>query len=148
MKKVIEFGYVWKCENFDSLAPITKKGTRFLLDNNTQEIYWDDEEIPTYPIASLDEKKDFYKREGFLFPGQEVEIVRGRTLPIGSKKVIDKFFTYEVKGTYGHTNIEYVIFTDGTKSAIKNIKPTCELNKKDKKYFHKFQGGYCMSGRL
>ena len=146
MKKIIDYGKVWTCENMDNLAPITWEGYKVLFSDGSIEVIDDLDEVSEYERADIEEYKDFYRERNFIFTGDEVEIVKGRKLPIGEHKIIKDFFIFEVKGTYGHQKTKYVIFTDGTKTDIRNVK-NIKCNQSDG-WTKKFTSGYNLSGRV
>lgn len=146
MKKIIDYGKVWTCSNMDNLAPITWEGYKVLFSDGSIEVIDDLDEVSEYERANIEEYKDFYREKNYLFIGDEVEIIRGRKLPIGEHKIIKDFFIFEVKGTYGHKQTEYVIFTDGTKTDIANVRNVkCKITLAGPK---KFVSGYNLSGRM
>ena len=51
-----------------------------------------------------------------------VEIIKGRKIPLGERKIVKYGYRYQIRGTYGHGYVDYLVFTDGTKTAIDNIK--------------------------
>lgn len=66
-------------------------------------------------IDATEEQLETYRKHKNKFKiGDTVKIVKGRKM-VGEEKVIYKFFTYRPNGTYGHQDIEYLVFTDGTK---------------------------------
>ena len=145
MKKIIDYGRVWTCENMDNLAPIDWEGYKVLFSDGSIEVIDDLDEVSEYERANIEEYKDFYRERNYLFIGDEVEVIKGRKLPIGEHKIIKDFFIFEVKGTYGHKQTEYVIFTDGTKTDIRNVKSVkCKQSDERTK---KFTNGYNLSGR-
>ena len=139
-----EIKVVIKCDNYhvsydyfsDGCDPIIEEGLEFeFIDGSRERVAYQLEgdtyiaNIPfNYRMATKEEKQLYYMKKGHLFKGQEVEIVKGRKLPIGSKHIIKSFYRYNVAGTYGHCYTDYVVFEDGTKTDVMNIRPTCELN--------------------
>lgn len=121
MKKVIDFGRAWTCENLDALAPINWEGYLILLSDGTFErIEYDD--LENYQMASNSEVKEYWQRKGYLYVGDTVEIIKGRKIAIGEIKIIDSFKYIEIPGTYGKKKCTYVIFKDGTACNINNVK--------------------------
>ncbi len=147
MKKIIDYGKVWTCENMDNLAPITWEGYKVLFSDGSIEVIDNLDEVSEYERANIEEYKDFYRERNYLFIGDEVEIIRGRKLPIGEHKIVKDFYTYEVPGTYGHQKIKYVIFADGTKTDIRNIR-NVKCNNIEIEYPNEFVSGYNLSGRM
>lgn len=82
----------------------------------------DEEKYSGFELASVEEIRDYYRRRGYIFIGDEVEVKKGRTLPIGSKHIVKGYKEFAVAGTYGHEIVKYLYFTDGTKISIKNVK--------------------------
>lgn len=119
--KIIDYGRVWTCENMDLLAPINWQGYNVLLSDGNI-IVVDDLSTLCYEKANNEEVCDFYRSQNFIFVGNEVEVVKGRKLPVGIHKIVSGFFDFVVPGTYGHNQTEYVCFTDGTKTDIKILK--------------------------
>lgn len=120
MKKLaITYGAAWSCTNLDTLAPIDWEGYAVLFDDGSVE-YLDD--ISDIKLASSEQEKSFYQKLGFLYIGDEVEIIKGRKLPIGEHKIVKSFIERTIPGTYGHCGYTYVIFEDGTACDIKNIR--------------------------
>ena len=147
MKKlIIDYGKVWTCGNMDNLAPIDWEGYKVLFNDGSIKVIDDLDEVCEYERANIEEYKDFYRQRNFIFIGDEVEIIKGRKLPIGAHKTVDKFFIYDVAGTYGHKQTKYVVFTDGTKTDIKNIRNIKCINNVE--YPKEFTSGYNLSGRL
>lgn len=144
--KIIDYGNVWTCENMDNLAPIDWEGYKVLFSDGSIKTIDDLAEVREYARASVEEYKDFYRERNYLFVGDEVEIIKGRKIPVGEHKIVEDFFIYEVKGTYGHQQTKYVVFTDGTKTDIRNIRNIkCKyLNERAKQ----FTRGYSLSGRI
>ena len=138
MKKIIQYSKAWKCDSMDLLSNIVWEGYEVLFDDNTRELF---DSIPTeYEQATETEIKDFCNSLGFVFVGDFVEIIKGRNIPKGTEKQIKSFFDYKV--CYNNT-IEYVVFTDGTKTNINNIK-----HKKSKfDYAFKFNENFNIGGR-
>lgn len=144
--KIIDYGNVWTCENMDNLAPINWEGYKVLFSDGSTKVIDDLDEVSEYAVASEEEVKDFYRERNYLFIGDEVEIIRGRKIPIGEHKIVKGFYTYKVSGTYGHRQTEYVIFTDGTKTDIINVR-----NVKCKyldEWTKEFTTGYSLCGRI
>lgn len=121
MITVISISRVWRCVNADMLAPICWEGYCVLFSDNTCEIIDKGFEIRNR-MANEREKKDFARRLGYVFEGDTVEIVKGRKLPIGEHKIVKDAYRYEVPNTYGHSYTDYLVFTDGTKTNIDNVK--------------------------
>ena len=66
-------------------------------------------------IDATPEQLETYRKYKNNFKiGDKVRIIKGRNM-VGEEKVIAKFFTYRPNGTYGHQDIDYLVFTDGTK---------------------------------
>lgn len=145
MKKIIDYGNVWTCSNMDNLAPIDWEGYKVLFSDGSIKVIDNLDEVCEYGRANIEEYKDFYRERNFIFMGDEVEIIRGRKIPIGEHKIVEKFFTYNVAETYGHQQTKYVVFADGTKTDIKNIRNTKCINDE---YAKEFTAGYNLSGRL
>lgn len=146
MKKIIDYGRVWTCENMDNLAPINWEGYKVLFSDGPIEVIDDLNEVSEYEKANIEEYKDFYRERNYLFIGDEVEIIRGKKIPIDEHKVVEDFYIYSVPGTYGHKQTEYVIFADGTKTDIINVRNVkCKQPNERAK---KFTNGYNLSGRL
>ena len=70
----------------------------------------------------------------------EVEIIKGRKMPIGEHKFIESFYTYVVPGTHGKVSYEYVKFKDGTYTTIDNVK-SIKSDKQAVKHFQFKLGG-------
>jgi len=122
-KIVIEYGNYWTCENHDLLAPIEEEGIEFLFNDGSRFYLKDGEHIDFEMRKATDaEYKDYYHKEGFLFKGDKVKIIKGKKIPIGTEKEIKDFHRYNVQGTYGHQYTDYVDFTDGTKTNIQNVR--------------------------
>ena len=121
MEKVISISKVWRCENSDALAPICWEGYCVLFDDNTCKIV-DEHSDVDYNMANEQEQKDFARRLGYVFEGDAVEIVKGRGLPIGEHKIVKDTYRYTVANTYGRCFTDYLVFTDGTKTNIDNVK--------------------------
>lgn len=120
--KIVDVSPAWTCENLDNLAPIDWQGYAIRLSDNTVR-YVDDLPVPDMELATKEEKKSFFRKYyHFLYPGDEVEIYKGRKLPIGSRKIIQSIVTRCIEGTYGHGTCDWVTFTDGTACNLKNIK--------------------------
>lgn len=64
--------------------------------------------------ATEEEKEAYRKHKRHFIKGDKVKINRGRKM-LGDIKIVDKEFTYRPNGTYGHQDVEYLVFTDGTK---------------------------------
>ena len=143
--KIIDYGRVWTCENMDLLAPINWEGYKVLLSDGST-IVVDDMSTLCYEKANNEEVCDFYRSQNFIFVGDEVEVVKGRKIPVGTHKIVSGFFDFVVPGTYGHNQTEYVCFTDGTKTDIKNIKNV--MCKQAGTSAKKFTVGYNLSGRI
>lgn len=146
MKKIIDYGKVWTCENMDDLAPINWEGYKVLFSDGEIKVINSLDEIIEYERANTEEYKDFYRERNFIFVGDEVEIIKGRKLPIGEHKIVEDFYIYKVPDTYGHKQTEYIIFADGTKTDIVNVKNVkCKMTLAHPK---KFVSGYSLSGRM
>lgn len=124
-EKIIAVGYAWTCENMDTLAPINWEGYE-VLTNKDRRFLVDDLNELNMSKASKEETTEFLKKLGYLFKGQEVEIIAGRKLPKGERHIIKDFSTFILPNTYNKVSRKYVNFEDGTRTAITNIKPTCE----------------------
>ena len=144
--KIIDYGNVWTCENMDNLAPIDWEGYKVLFSDGSIKVIDDLEEVREYKRATKEEYKDFYRERNYLFVGDEVEIIKGRKIPIGKHKIVEDFYTYQVPGTYGHKQMEYIIFTDGSKTDIVNVR-NVKCQKPDVRA-KKFTIGYSLSGRI
>lgn len=64
--------------------------------------------------ATEEEKETYRKYKKRFKKGDKVKIVNGRKMK-GEIKEIKDFFTFRPNGTYGHQDVEYLVFTDGTK---------------------------------
>lgn len=64
--------------------------------------------------ATEEEKEQYRKYQRQFKEGDRVIIARGRKMK-GEIKTIAKMFTYRPYGTYGHQDINYLVFTDNTK---------------------------------
>lgn len=114
----------------DETIKFERKNTKYDSETNTQyyeEICLDEKYLNsgkkyTLKKASEEECKEYLRRKGYVFVGDEVEVIKGRTLPIGSKHTIRKYYEYDIPGTYGHQKVCYLYFTDGTKINIYNVK--------------------------
>lgn len=72
---------------------------------------WSNEAI----IDATEAEKEQYRKYTRKFKtGDKVVIKRGRKM-LNEVKEIKDFFTYSPRGTYGHCDTHYLIFTDGTK---------------------------------
>lgn len=130
----------------DNLAPIDWEGYKVLFSDGSIKVVDDLDEVKEYARASVEEYKDFYRERNYLFVGDEVEIIKGRKIPIGEHKIVENFYTYQVQGTYGHNQTKYVIFSDGTKTDIINVKNVkCKYLDEQAK---QFTSGYHLSGRI
>lgn len=121
-KKIIDKTIVWTCENLDLNAQINWQGYSILFNDNTSVIVEKNENLNCYEIASKQERKDFARSLGYIFEGDMVEIIKGRKIPLGERKIVKYGYRYQIRGTYGHCYVDYLVFTDGTKTAIDNIK--------------------------
>ena len=66
-------------------------------------------------VDANEEQLETYRKYKNRFKiGDKIKIVKGRKM-VGEEKIISKFFTYRPNGTYGHQDIDYLVFTDGTK---------------------------------
>ncbi len=120
-KKVIDFGRAWTCENLDTLSPIDWEGYLILLsDGNFERIEYSD--LKNYHIASNSEVKEYWQKKGYLYSGDQVEIIKGRKIPIGEIKTIHNFIHRDIIGTYGRKKYINVMFVDGTECSINNVK--------------------------
>lgn len=137
MIKVIDKAEYWICENLDLLAPIIEQGIEYLMSDNTR-VHIPYGQTFEYKQANEQEKHEFYNSLGFVFEGDIVDIVKGKLKD--NTKQIKGFFRYVVPNTYGKRYTDYIVFTDGTKTDIKN----CEINSKRAKEFN----GIKIGGRL
>lgn len=108
MKKVVEWGYAWTCSNMDLLAPIEEQFIVALFDDGSRGRYNGE------PTCTQEEKENFARKSGYAFVGDEVVIVSGRKMK-GEHKTLLKQACYRPVGTYGHADVDYFYFTDGTK---------------------------------
>ena len=66
-------------------------------------------------VDANEEQLETYRKYKNRFKiGDKIKIVKGRKM-VGEEKIVAKFFTYRPNGTYGHQDIDYLVFTDGTK---------------------------------
>lgn len=87
-------------------------------------------------IGYCDEAIRLYEHyKGIIKVGDLVLIAKGRKFKGETKRVV-KEFTYVVEGTYGHGDVEYLVFDDGTKVAKHN----CELIKDYEALFESITG--------
>lgn len=121
-KIIIGVGNVWECENLDWDAPISWEGYRVLFNDGSNLICDSLSEVENYREATEEEVKEFYRRLNFLSVGDEVVIIKGRKIPVGEHKVIKGFSRFVVPNTYGKRYTDYVHFTDGTRTDIRNVK--------------------------
>lgn len=125
MRKIIDGCYYWVCENFDLLAPIIEEGTEYLLsDNSLIQVPYNDKTSDNYnlikslEVASEEERKKYANEHyNVIFKGDKVIIARGRKMK-GEEKIVNGYYRFDVRGTYGHQYTEYLFFTDGTKVNI------------------------------
>ena len=97
-KKVIDYGRVWTCENMDNLAPIDWQGYKILFDDGTTKIV---DSLEGLERATEEEIKNFYQKKNFIFKNDKVVIIKGKKLPHGEQKTVERFFDYEIPNTYG-----------------------------------------------
>ena len=72
---------------------------------------WNNEAI----IDATEEELETYRKWRRQFKkGDKVIIARGRKMR-GEVKEVESLFTFKVKQCYGHADVEYVVFTDGSK---------------------------------
>ena len=64
--------------------------------------------------ATEEELETYRKYKKRFKKGDKVKIVNGRKMK-GEIKEVKDFFTFRPNGTYGHQDVEYLVFTDGTK---------------------------------
>ena len=64
--------------------------------------------------ATEEEKEQYRKYQRQFREGDKVIIARGRKMK-GEVKIVSKMFTYRPYGTYGHQDVDYLVFTDNTK---------------------------------
>ena len=143
--KIIDYGKIWTCENMDNLAPINWEGYKVLFSDGSIKIINDLSEIKEYKKASDEEVKDFYRERNFIFIGDEVEIINGRKLPISEHKIVKDFYEYTPVDTYGHHKVYYLVFTDGSKTVVSNVRNVKCTNNDTAKVFKR---GYDLSGRV
>lgn len=87
-------------------------------------------------VRSWDDATKLYNHyKGIIQVGDLVAINRGRKYKGETKRVV-KEFTYKIDGTYGHGDIDYLVFEDGTKVAKHN----CDLVKNYDELFEKLSG--------
>lgn len=142
MKKIIDFGQVWTCENLDTLAPINWEGVRVLFDDNSIEIF---DEIPeNFEFADSHERALFFAKQNFIKKGDSVVVTAGRTIAKGEVRIVDKFFDFVPNGTFGHGKTKYVVFTNGEKIALKNVANIFNKSKNPSREFV----GLDLSGRI
>ena len=108
MRKAVELGYAWTCSNMDLLAPIEERFVVALFDDGSQDRYNGE------PVCTAEEKQDYARKNGYAFVGDEIVIVSGRKMK-GEHKTLLKQCFYRPTGTYGHADVDYFYFTDGTK---------------------------------
>lgn len=108
MKKVVEWGYAWTCSNMDLLAPIEEQFIMALFDDGSYGHYNGE------PMCTAEEKQDYARKNGYAFVGDKIVIVSGRKMK-GEHKTLLKQVSYRPQGTYGHADVDYFYFTDGTK---------------------------------
>lgn len=66
-------------------------------------------------LDATEEEKEAYRKYRKQFrKGDIIKIVAGRKMK-GEEKEVKDMFTFRPNGTYGHQDIEYLVFTDGTK---------------------------------
>lgn len=141
---IIETGTWWLCETFDQNSKIIDKGICYLLDND-KILYAKGFNNDFFRKATEDEYKSFYHKKGFIFKGDKVVITKGRKLPIGKEYVVKDFYRFVAYNTYGHRYTDYVIFTTGEKTALKNVRiPGFE----DLNNVYKFVNGFNISGPI
>lgn len=119
MKIVIETGNAWRCENMDLNAPITEEYIVVLLSDGSTEAY---DERQEYRFATDEEYKQYYHSIGCIFVGDCIKVIKGRNIPKGTLKTVKSFYRYYIAGTYKHSYVDYVVFDDGTKTSIQNVR--------------------------
>ena len=72
---------------------------------------WDNEAIID---ATQEEIYNYRKHRNLINIGDTVRIISGRKM-INEIKIVKDIFNYRPRGTYGHQDTKYLIFTDGTK---------------------------------
>ena len=81
--------------------------------------------MPPCTMATEEQKQAFLNKRGIVFNGNMVDIVKGKLK--GERTQISGYFEYYIRNTYGHGKVDYLTFTDGTKTALRN----CTINGKD-----------------
>ena len=86
----------------------TYEGVMYMTDD---ERTYDNEVILD---ATEEELKAYRKFRKDFRKGDKVKIVAGRKMK-GEFKEVKDMFTFRPDGTYGHQDVDYLVFTDGTK---------------------------------
>ena len=109
--------------------PITKESfERVVYDYDDVRVEMDAGVL--YSMSIDDEVRSMWlHHRGIIQVGDLVQINRGRKFK-GEQKRVKKEFTFIVDGTYGHGDVEYLVFEDGTKVAKHN----CDLVKEYERY--------------
>ena len=137
-KKIIDWGRVW--DNSTNW-----KGYRVLFTDHTQKFCDNFNEFNNFEQATDEEIKRFYQEENYIFEGDIIEIIAGKKIQIGERKKVKSFFTYTPYEAYGHHATKYVVFTDGTKTNILNIK---NINSKFNNTAKEFEHAWNLDGSL
>ena len=88
-------------------------------DGSYEKIIYMTDDVRDYANEAIvdanEEQLETYRKYKNRFKiGDKIKIVKGRKM-VGEEKIVAKFFTYRPNGTYGHQDIDYLVFTDGTK---------------------------------
>lgn len=121
MEKVVSHSYYWRCIDSDYCSPIEESGLVLLFDNGTTEyIENGNEEDIIYERCDEEEVKNYLRTyRNAVFEGDKVTISKGKKM-VGETKIVKYSFRYEVKNTYGHKLVDYLVFEDGTKVNLIN----------------------------
>lgn len=79
----------------------------------------DNDEI-YYMDIDEDARKAYLKFKGIVSIGHEVEVIKGRKVPIGTVGVVEK--VYDWKDNYGRVQSTYAVLDNGVKVNVNNCK--------------------------
>ena len=154
-KIYIESGKYWITDT--ALDSSSEEGLALLLDDGSEELFpYIEKELEGKIVHELDipfkfrkateeEYKKFYMERGALFIGQEVEIIAKGSAQNGRKYKIIRFCGSRMRDNKGRQTLTHVLFEDGSRYHIKEIKPTCKLIKGTDS-FYEFKYGFKVGG--
>lgn len=100
----------WKPETNETVSKTVRDYEYSDCSRDNDDLYW----------MEIDEEArvNYLHANGMILEGDRVMVIKGRKIPLGEVKTVRKIYPF--KDRYGRWIADYLYFTDGTKTNMRN----------------------------